>query len=120
MATPANAVGDRRTQLEQDVWAELATFSSSQEQHDAVALVSDAATAFAIRADSARSAGRSIDVQYYIWRGDVTGRLLAQEVLRAADRGVSVRLLLDDVYAPGRERMLAALDGHPQALSRKR
>lgn len=77
-----------------------------------VAAISDAAIAFAIRADSARAAERSLDLQYYIWRGDLTGRLLAQEALRAADRGVKVRLLLDDVYAPGRERMLAALDGH--------
>jgi len=113
MPPPANVMRDTCTPLEQGLRAELARLSAGREQHDAVALVSDAATAFAIRADSARSAGRSLDIQYYIWRGDVTGRLLAHEALRAADRGVSVRLLLDDVYAPGRERMLAALDGHP-------
>ena len=78
-----------------------------------VALMPDAGTAFAVRATSARAAGRSLDLQYYMWRGDVTGQLLAQEVLEAADRGVTVRLLLDDVYALGRERTLAALDAHP-------
>lgn len=114
MLLPAHAIRDTCTPLEQDVQAELARFSIGPEQSDAVALVSEATAAFAVRADSARSAGRSLDLQYYMWRGDVTGRLLAQEVLRAADRGVSVRLLLDDVYAPGRERMLAALDGHPR------
>lgn len=69
--------------------------------------------AFAIRAASARAAGRSLDLQYYIWRGDLTGRLLAREVLAAADRGVAVRLLLDDAYAIGHERALTALDAHP-------
>ncbi|UPY38640.1 phospholipase D family protein [Sediminicoccus sp. KRV36] len=78
-----------------------------------VALMRDAGDAFAVRAASARAAGRSLDLQYYMWRGDVTGQLLAQEVLEAADRGVTVRLLLDDVYALGRERTLAALDAHP-------
>jgi len=93
------------TFLEQDV--EAGTLSG-------LALVANAAAAFAVRADSARSAGRTLDLQYYLWRGDVTGQLLAQEVLAAADRGVRVRLLLDDVYALGRERTLAALDAHPQ------
>ncbi len=79
-----------------------------------VAVVCDAAEAFAVRADTARGAGRSLDLQYYMWRGDVTGHLLAQEAVRAAERGVKVRLLLDDVYAPCRERLLAVLDLHPR------
>ncbi|MBX9749361.1 MAG: phospholipase D family protein [Roseococcus sp.] len=78
-----------------------------------VALMPEAGTAFAVRAASARAATRSLDLQYYMWRGDVIGHLLAHEVLEAADRGVTVRLLLDDVYALGRERALAALDAHP-------
>lgn len=78
-----------------------------------VALMPDAEVAFAVRGASARAASRSLDLQYYMWRGDVTGQLLAQEVLEAADRGVTVRLLLDDAYALGRERTLAGLDTHP-------
>jgi putative cardiolipin synthase len=78
-----------------------------------VAVVHRAEAAFAIRAATARAAGRSLDLQYYIWRGDLTGRLMALEVLRAADRGVAVRLLLDDVYALGNERVLGALEAHP-------
>ena len=84
------------------------------ETHSGLALIADSAAAFAVRADSARNAARTLDLQYYFWRGDVTGQLLAQEVLAAADRGVRVRLLLDDVYALGRERTLAALDAHPK------
>ena len=62
---------------------------------------------------SARAAGRSLDLQYYIWHDDFTGRLLDHELLRAADRGVRVRLLLDDLNAHGRNSILAALDAHP-------
>ncbi len=69
--------------------------------------------AFAARALAARSAGRSLDLMYYIWHGDLTGRLLAHEVLRAADRGVRVRLLLDDINAHGRDPVYLALDSHP-------
>lgn len=97
------------TALQRSVTAALPDASG---RASGVALVPDAAAAFAVRASSARGASRSLDLQYYMWRGDVTGQLLAQEVLSAADRGVTVRLLLDDVYALGRERTLAALDSH--------
>ncbi|WP_211867827.1 phospholipase D family protein [Neoroseomonas terrae] len=79
-----------------------------------VALVPDGLTAFAARVAALRAATRSADLQYYIWRGDLTGRLLAREVIQAADRGISVRLLLDDMYAIGAERVLAAMDSHPR------
>src|SRR5690606_3987813 len=44
---------------------------------------------------------------------DLTGKLLAGEVLAAADRGVRVRLLLDDINLRGRDRHYLALDRHP-------
>ena len=75
-------------------------------------LVSDGVEAFALRAFSARAAGRSLDVQTYIWHDDLTGKLLAKEVLAAADRGVRVRLLLDDMDARANNFNLAALDAH--------
>ncbi|HET6545476.1 MAG TPA: phospholipase D family protein [Rhodanobacteraceae bacterium] len=61
-------------------------------------------------ADHAR---HSIDVQYYIFHNDATGRLMAQRLLAAADRGVRVRILLDDINIAGKDRELAALDAHP-------
>jgi putative cardiolipin synthase len=75
-------------------------------------LVFDGVEAFALRAASARAAGRSLDVQYYIWHNDTTGRLLANELLQAADRGVRVRLLLDDMDARAENFALAGLDAH--------
>jgi len=77
------------------------------------ACVFDAQAAFALRAASARQAGRSLDLMYYIWRDDLGGRMLAREVLHAADRGVRVRLLLDDVNVQGRDPEYLALNGHP-------
>lgn len=69
--------------------------------------------AFAIRAMSAREAGRSLDLQYYIWKDDLTGQLLGLELLDAADRGVRVRILLDDMNAHGNSSLLATLNLHP-------
>ncbi|MBO9515305.1 MAG: phospholipase D family protein [Variovorax sp.] len=69
--------------------------------------------AFAARVVLARLADRSLDLQYYIWHGDTTGQLLWQAVWEAAERGVRVRLLLDDANTGGLDPTLAALDAHP-------
>ena len=78
-----------------------------------VYLVGDGLDAFAVRALTARVVERSLDVQYYIWHDDLTGRALASELLSAADRGVRVRVLLDDMDARPRGEMLALIDQHP-------
>src|SRR5689334_2160730 len=70
--------------------------------------------AFAARALLAQAAERTLDVQYYIWHDDLSGTLLLEAVRRAADRGVRVRLLLDDNNTFGLDGVLAALDSHPQ------
>ena len=68
--------------------------------------------AFAARCLLARAAERSLDVQYYIWHGDTTGYLLLQDLWSAAERGVRVRLLLDDNGVTGLDPTIAALDSH--------
>jgi cardiolipin synthase C len=76
--------------------------------------LSDAHMAFAARMDLIRSAQRTLDIQYYIWRNDLTGTLLLEEIHEAADRGVRVRLLLDDLGIPSSlDPTLAALEAHP-------
>lgn len=60
----------------------------------------------------AEAAERSLDVQYYIWHDDLTGRHFAHALLRAADRGVRVRILLDDVGVNANDEILLALDVH--------
>lgn len=69
--------------------------------------------AFAARMLLANVAVSSIDVQYYIWRDDMTGHLLFKALHRAADRGVRVRILLDDNGIEGLDDVLVALDAHP-------
>ena len=69
--------------------------------------------AFAARMALVDAATATLDVQYYIWRADLTGRLLLDALRRAADRGVAVRLLLDDNNTAGLDPLLAALDDHP-------
>lgn len=60
------------------------------------------------------AAQRSLDLQYYIWNSDMTGRYLAARVYAAAERGARVRILLDDFNTSDRDAVLAALDAHPQ------
>ena len=75
--------------------------------------LADAREAFAARMHLANFAERSLDIQYYIWRNDMSGTLLFDALRRAADRGVRVRLLLDDNNTAGLDATLAALDSQP-------
>jgi putative cardiolipin synthase len=59
-------------------------------------------------------AEETLDIQYFIWKGDLAGDLLLDRVLRAADRGVRVRLLIDDIHLLGGDRDVAGLSQHPQ------
>ncbi len=68
--------------------------------------------AFAARMRLADAAERSLDVRYYLWHKDLSGTLLFDALRRAADRGVRVRLLLDDNGTAGLDETLAVLDAH--------
>jgi cardiolipin synthase C len=69
--------------------------------------------AFAARVVLAAVAERSLDAQYYVWHGDQVGYLMFEALWRAAERGVRVRLLLDDYSTSGLDPTIAALDAHP-------
>ncbi|WP_348678964.1 phospholipase D family protein [Alcanivorax profundi] len=86
---------------------ESATAASS------LSLVSDSDQAFTLRVTLARLATRTLDLQYYIWDDDTTGKLLIYRVLEAARRGVKVRMLLDHANQLGRDVKWAVLDAHP-------
>jgi putative cardiolipin synthase len=94
--------------------AALAPVLASHAGRSGLYLLSDGKTAFAARALLARAAQRSIDAQYYIWHNDLTGRLMFEELRAAADRGVRVRLLLDDNTTAGLDDVLASIDAHPR------
>lgn len=76
-------------------------------------LLENGLDAFAARAILAEYADRSIDVQYYLYHNDLTGKLLTHQLLKAADRGIRVRLLADDMGLGGRDLGAAVLDSHP-------
>ncbi len=60
-----------------------------------------------------RHARQSLDVQYYLLQNDMTGHALLRAVRDAAERGVRVRILVDDLYTAQSDRMLLALDAYP-------
>ena len=76
-------------------------------------LLGNGLDAFVARAVLSSHAERSIDVQYYLYHNDLVGRLFTDLLLKAADRGVRVRLLVDDMDLAGRDLGAAALDSHP-------
>ncbi|WP_238474167.1 phospholipase D family protein [Altericroceibacterium spongiae] len=76
-------------------------------------LLDDRREAFAARILLAREAKRCLDLQYYIWQNDLSGTLMLETVREAADRGVYVRMLLDDNGTTGLDATLGALARHP-------
>ena len=73
----------------------------------------DGIDALAGRFVLARYAEKTIDAQYYLISNDKVGMLFIGALLQAADRGVRVRLLLDDIQTQGYDAGMAALDSHP-------
>jgi len=65
------------------------------------------------RAWLADHAEQSLDVQYFIWSTDNIGILAAEALLRAAERGVRVRVIVDDLLVDAPDRSLLALAKHP-------
>lgn len=77
--------------------------------------LADGPAAFAARVALIEAAETSIDAQYYIWHDDLTGAILLDALKRAAERGVRLRLLVDDNGVAGLDRQLAQLDDHTNA-----
>jgi cardiolipin synthase C len=75
--------------------------------------MNDGVDALAARLLLAKRAEESIDVQYYLIKNDVVGRVFIYSLLQAADEGVRVRLLVDDMFTSGYDVGLAALHSHP-------
>ena len=90
----------------------IAPAESQHPGESAFRLMVEGPESFVIRARSAEIATRSLDIQTYIWHDDLTGLALMQRVLDAADRGVKVRLLVDDMDGRGQNSRWAALAVH--------
>lgn len=90
----------------------LKPLAQQNPQLSGIRALTDPHDAFAARALLARAAEKTIDVQYYIWRADTTGYMLLNSLYQAANRGVRVRLLLDDNGIDKLDTQLALLHQH--------
>ncbi len=106
----SNALPDTsQTRLGKALAGAVAAHPGKSGVHD----LTDPHDAFAARAVLANAAERSIDIQYYIWAGDQSGQLLFGTLWHAAQRGVRVRLLLDDSGTRDLDATIAVLDADP-------
>jgi cardiolipin synthase C len=106
---PSTAAGNERTKLAATVRPRVAAHPGLSGIH----MLPNGHDAFAARLILTDAAQRSLDVQYFIWNQDLTGRFVVERLLRAADRGVRVRMLIDDLGTMVPGRTLLALDSHP-------
>jgi putative cardiolipin synthase len=112
---PSFALGDTAsTHLGRIVAQKRAT----RPQVSAIHPLRDGLDAYAARLAFIHAAERSLDVQTYLFHNDLTGRLMVDALLSAADRGVRIRVLLDDIDMGGRDAVLSALALHPNVRIR--
>ncbi len=93
-----------------------AQFSKSAGEHDgqsAFRIISVGVDGFLTRVQMIDAAEKTLDVQYFIYHGDETGRLITDALARAADRGVRIRVLVDDGATVAGDEQILALDGRP-------
>ncbi|MFG6665547.1 phospholipase D family protein [Halomonas sp. HNIBRBA4712] len=97
-----------------DGWLDRRVAEAFQEQSapDGFALLANGEEAFRVRVELIHRAERSLDIQTYLFGDGQTTRLVMEELIKAAERGVRVRLLLDDMGAIGQGDRLAALSSH--------
>jgi len=91
-------------------------FQSELAEHpgqSGAAVVTTSEWGFRARAGLANLAEKTLDLQYYIWEVDTAGSILAERVMRAADRGVRVRMLIDDINTGNTDFKFARMDDHP-------
>ena len=108
--TPTHAVtGTENTQMGKNAAQVLGTSTDESRSF----LINEGTDAFVARMATLQLAEKSIDVQYYIWHADIIGSYLFDSMLSAADRGVRVRILLDDMPIDKEtQSILYAMDQH--------
>jgi len=93
----------------------IALASAPDRTHSGFRLLSWSAQSLQARIELVRRAQVSLDVQYYVIHDDATGRHLLRALRDAAQRGVRVRLLVDDLYTAGTDPVLLGLAAYPNA-----
>jgi putative cardiolipin synthase len=92
------------------LWDAVENVAPAAEWH---ALLNDGRTALDWRLRAIDSATASIDFQTFLWHFDRAGAAVLDRIVRAADRGVTVRVLVDDTFLVHEDRLLLALAEHP-------
>jgi len=108
--TPSTAFQDHASTL---IGKQMEELAAAHPGKSGFSIIRYPRPAFTSRIMFADLAQKSLDMQYYIWEADATGRVLAQRLVRAADRGVRVRILVDDINLSGRDAIVASMDAHP-------
>ena len=90
----------------------VASVATAHPDKSGVIVLDTGRQGFNARIALAGAARHTLDAQYYIWNADQTGQILAEQLLEAAERGVRVRLLLDDYGAGNKDAAMSALAAH--------
>jgi putative cardiolipin synthase len=91
-------------------------FTSAAREHGGTSgfrIITVGVDGFLARVQVIDAAEQTLDLQYFIFRGDETGRLITDALLRAAERGVRVRVLVDDGGTTAGDEQILALAGYP-------
>ncbi|MGG2399166.1 phospholipase D family protein [Pseudomonas sp. SH1-B] len=105
---PSHALSPAASSFGQQLQAQTARHPGQSGFH----LLAASDQAFAARAELIRAARSSLDLQYYIVHDGLSTRALIDELLAAADRGVRIRILLDDTSSDGHDYQIALLAAH--------
>lgn len=92
---------------------ELESVSDLMQQKTGVYVLEDGGGAMVARAWLSEYAEKTIDIQYFIFSTDNVGLIACDYLVRAADRGVQVRLLVDDIMVEAGVHDILTLDSHP-------
>jgi len=92
---------------------QFATLSDSMLTKTGVYLLEEGDMSMIFRAWLCQSAQKSIDIQYFIFSADNIGLIAVDYLLLAADRGIKIRLIVDDIMVEADADELIALDSHP-------
>ena len=100
------------------LWATANTASEDRLGESGFLLLDRGDQALAWRTRLADAAESTIDAQYFLWKDDDAGKVMMQRLIAAANRGVRVRVLVDDSMTESNPRYLATFGAHPNVAVR--
>ncbi len=99
--------------VDEPLWQELAALREGAAAGDWYHLLNTGYEALEWRLRAIDSASREIELQTFLWKSDRVGTLLSERILAAADRGVTVRILIDDAFLAQADPQIRRLARHP-------